>query len=142
MNPKHIGSDFDDFLAEEGIKDEVEAAARARVAAMQQPMTDDELQRIRTALARHMHDAPWSGWMRHMFGLCTLETTLNGATVTAIPVNKVERWTRQMNTPFDELPESERKSDYVEADAVLALPEIKALLAEVERLRQLEAQYG
>jgi len=35
MNSKHIGSDFDDFLAEEGIKKEVEAVANRRVFAYQ-----------------------------------------------------------------------------------------------------------
>ena len=107
---------------------------------MDKILADDELTAMRTALARHMHNSPWSGWTRYMLGLCTLETKLNGATVTAIPVDKVERWTRQMNTPFDELPEDERKSDYAEADAVLELPEIKALLDEVERLRSINEQ--
>lgn len=31
MNPKHVGSDFDDFLREEGLLGEAEAAARERV---------------------------------------------------------------------------------------------------------------
>jgi antitoxin HicB len=35
MNGKHIGSDFDDFLAEEGLLEEAEAVAVKRVLAFQ-----------------------------------------------------------------------------------------------------------
>ena len=35
MDPKHIGSDFDDFLEEEGLLSEVEATAVKRVIAFQ-----------------------------------------------------------------------------------------------------------
>lgn len=31
MNPQHLGSDFDDFLREEGLLEEAEAAARERI---------------------------------------------------------------------------------------------------------------
>jgi hypothetical protein len=57
MTPKnpHIGSDFDDFLAEEGILPEVEIAAAKRVLAFQllQAMEQDHLSK--SALAEKMH---------------------------------------------------------------------------------------
>jgi hypothetical protein len=31
VNPQHLGSDFDDFLREEGLLEEAEAAARERI---------------------------------------------------------------------------------------------------------------
>jgi hypothetical protein len=33
----------------------------------------------------------------------------------------VERWSRQMETPFSELPLEEQKSDFIEADKILAV---------------------
>jgi len=38
-----------------------------------------------------------------------------------IPMWAVERWQRQMNTPYAELPEEEKNSDREEADKVLQL---------------------
>lgn len=58
MNP-HIGSDFDDFLAEEGLHEEVEAAALNKVIAcliaqtMADTLTEAEMaRRINTRLAQ------------------------------------------------------------------------------------------
>ena len=53
----------------------------------------------------------WSGWMRYLFGKST--HNLDG-TVT-IPAWAVERWKRQLNTPYDDLSEPEKESDRVEA---------------------------
>jgi antitoxin HicB len=52
---KHIGSDFDDFLAEEGILGEVEATAAKRVLAyqIQQEMENQSL--TKTEMAAKMH---------------------------------------------------------------------------------------
>ncbi len=35
MNPEHVGTDFDDFLEEEGLLEEAEAVATKRVLAFQ-----------------------------------------------------------------------------------------------------------
>ncbi|MFI4940625.1 MAG: helix-turn-helix domain-containing protein [Burkholderiales bacterium] len=55
MNKKHVGSNFDDFLAEEAILDEVTAVAVKRVIAWQieQGMKAKKLNK--TAMAQKMH---------------------------------------------------------------------------------------
>jgi len=70
----------------------------------------------RELLAAYAHDA-WSGWMKYMFSKSLV--TILGFVV--IPAPLVERWTRQMNTPYEELPESEKLSDRAEADKMLEI---------------------
>ena len=71
---------------------------------------------FRELLAAYAHDA-WSGWMRYLFAKC--ERSLQQQVV--IPDWAVERWTRQMTTPYADLPEEEKQSDRKEADQMLAL---------------------
>ncbi len=54
MTNKHIGSDFDDFLEEEGLLAEVEGTAVKRVIAFQIEQMMREKQLSKTALARLM----------------------------------------------------------------------------------------
>ncbi|MCL2654815.1 MAG: helix-turn-helix domain-containing protein [Coriobacteriia bacterium] len=57
FDKKHIGSDFDEFLREEGMADEVEAAAAKRVIAFQ---IEEEMQRAsitKSELARRMNSS-------------------------------------------------------------------------------------
>jgi hypothetical protein len=70
----------------------------------------------RERLAAYAHEA-WSGWMRYMFSKATQHE--NG--IVTIPVGLAERWQRQMNTAYDDLPESEKASDRDEADKMLAI---------------------
>lgn len=87
-------------------------------------MTDEN--ELRERLAEYAH-AAWSGWMEYMLGKCRPGTSRldNGDTVEngtlVIPVDLVERWQRQMQTPYDALPESEKESDRAEADRMLAI---------------------
>ncbi|QXD13929.1 helix-turn-helix domain-containing protein [Rhodocaloribacter litoris] len=53
MNP-HIGSDFDDFLEEEGMLAEVEAAALKRVLAYQLRQLMQQQQLTKTEMAKRM----------------------------------------------------------------------------------------
>ena len=69
----------------------------------------------REALAAYAHEA-WSGWMRYMFAKCN-----HTGVGLAIPDALVERWTRQMNTAYADLPENEKQSDRKEADEMLAI---------------------
>lgn len=71
---------------------------------------------MRELLAALAHDQ-WSGWMGYMFGL----SVKNADGSITIPADKAARWTRQMTTPYTDLPDHERESDRVEADKVLAL---------------------
>ena len=52
---KNIGSDFDDFLQEEGILEDVEMVALKRVLAYQVEQLMNEQQFTKTAMARQMH---------------------------------------------------------------------------------------
>ena len=66
------------------------------------------------ALAAYAHEA-WSGWMRYLW---RMSTTNDDGTVT-IPASLVERWQRQTNTEYADLPEKEKTSDRDEAMKVL-----------------------
>lgn len=59
----------------------------------------------------------WSGWMKYLFSKCSVsedETAI-------IPKWAVERWKRQMNTPYAELSEQEKESDRDEARGMLRI---------------------
>lgn len=70
----------------------------------------------REQLAEFAHEA-WSGWMEYLFTQCVDA----GQKGTLIPKGSVERWKRQMQTSYGDLPESEKKSDRAEADKILAI---------------------
>lgn len=71
---------------------------------------------MREKLAALAHDQ-WAGWMRHLFRKCP---TNPDGTVT-IPKWAVDRWIRQMNTDYHDLPEDEKESDRREADRYLKI---------------------
>ncbi len=54
MNPDRLGSDFDDFLAEEGLLEEAEAVAIKRVLAYQIASAMKEQKLSKAAMARRM----------------------------------------------------------------------------------------
>jgi len=65
-------------------------------------------------LAEYAHKA-WSGWMKYMFSKCQ-----HGDDFTlTIPRWAVNRWTRQSQTDYADLPESEKSSDRDEAREIL-----------------------
>ena len=66
-------------------------------------------------LSDHAHST-WSNWMKYLFSKCK---KINGDMI--IPKDLVERWKRQMNTPYKELPEKEKESDIEIADEILNL---------------------
>lgn len=71
-------------------------------------------------LAELAHEQ-WSGWMKYQFD-CGEEIVLpNGEITYTIPFWAVERWKRQMGTPYSDLPEEEKKSDRIEAQKVIDL---------------------
>jgi hypothetical protein len=76
---------------------------------------DEELRR---ALAELEHDR-WSRWMRFQFSLGIVEEDGTWR----MPAALVERWRRQMDTPYVDLTEIERHSDLAEADRSLEIIE-------------------
>jgi len=77
-----------------------------------QPERDD----LREQLADVQHNI-WSHWMRWMFTV----GVFNEDGTWTMPAVKVERWQRQMDTPYNELTEREKDSDREQADKVLAI---------------------
>ena len=67
------------------------------------------------SLAEYAHKA-WSGWLKYMFGL-----SISHGLDILIPSKLAGRWIRQMNTPYADLPESEKEADRKEAREILAL---------------------
>ena len=68
----------------------------------------------REKLAELAHEQ-WAGWIRYMFSKC--HESRKGELV--IPQWAAERWTRQAQTKYKDLPNNEQASDRVEADKVL-----------------------
>lgn len=57
----------------------------------------------------------WSDWMKYLFS----QSVHNADGTVTIPKCSVERWKRQMNTPYAALPENEKESDRIEAQKYL-----------------------
>ena len=70
----------------------------------------------RERLARYAHEA-WSGWMPYLFS----RSANNADGPVTIPADLVDRWRRQMGTPYELLPPTEQDSDRAEADAMLTI---------------------
>jgi len=70
---------------------------------------------MRKLLAELCH-SQWSGWMEYLFS----KGTFNEDGTWTMPAWAVERWMRQMNTPYAELSEEEQESDRKEADKFIA----------------------
>jgi len=68
---------------------------------------------LREQLAEYAHTALW----RYAFA----KGTVNEDGSITLPAWAVKRWTRQMRTPYAELPESEKISDRDEADKILEI---------------------
>lgn len=78
-------------------------------------MRERRMLEAREEFANLCHEQ-WAGWMKYLFS----KTSVKGEDV-VIPAEFVERWYRQMNTPYTNLSESEQNSDRNEADKFLKL---------------------
>jgi len=74
---------------------------------------------LREELAKLAHDQ-WTGWMEYLFEKSDPQTFREDGAV-VIPSWAVERWKRQMGTPYENLSEDEKDSDRKEADRVIYL---------------------
>lgn len=70
----------------------------------------------RESLADYAHQA-WSSWMQYLFRRSTFNAD---GSVTIMP-SLVDRWLRQAWTSYENLPESKKESDRVEADVIYAI---------------------
>lgn len=70
---------------------------------------------MREAAADVQHQI-WAHWMKYVFSVCPQQE--DGSVI--IPADKVERWKRQVDTPYRELSEKEKESDRHQADKVLS----------------------
>ena len=66
---------------------------------------------MREKLAELCHNQ-WSDWMEYLFS----KGTFNEDGTWTMPKEFVDRWRRQMNTPYEGLYEPEQESDRKEAD--------------------------
>lgn len=66
------------------------------------------------SLADYIH-LMWAKWLAYQFSCCIRN---EDGTMT-IPKSYVDRWTRQMNTLYKDLPEHEKKSDQEIANDIL-----------------------
>jgi hypothetical protein len=73
---------------------------------------------LREAFADLAH-RQWSGWMLYLFSEGKGRQNRNGSWT--IKKKFVERWQRQMHTPFERLSQEEQDSDRKEADKFLRL---------------------
>jgi hypothetical protein len=71
-------------------------------------------ERLEYELAKYAHQA-WSGWMRYLFQ----KSMFNENGTVTIPKWGVDRWLRQSETGYDDLPEEEKASDRAEARYIL-----------------------
>ena len=96
----------------------------------------DQRTTLRERLADYAHRA-WSNWMVYLFAACGRN---DDGSVT-IPVSLVQRWERQILTPYADLPESEKDSDRTEADRMIGLmdDELTTLRAKLAALEPLAA---
>lgn len=81
--------------------------------------TETNLASMTEHLAEYAHQA-WAGWMNYLFSFCE---DFEGNKI--IPKAKVDRWTRQVNTPYFNLPEEEKHSDRYEAKRILEIVGVK-----------------
>lgn len=73
---------------------------------------------LRERLACYAHTA-WSGWMVYLFS----KIRRNDDGSFTIPSDLAARWSRQLNTGYDSLPEDEKGSDRKQADLMIEIVE-------------------
>jgi hypothetical protein len=80
---------------------------------------NDEIQREFVEKGAELEHDRWARWQKYMFS--KFEKDSNGNLI--VPKEYVERWFRQIDTPYSELPEQEKESDRQETRNYLPLIE-------------------
>lgn len=93
-------------------------------------MAELDLEALRRQLAAIEHQR-WADWQRWMHEQCR---RLDSGEL-AIPAALVERWDRQIDTPYEQLGEAEQRSDIDQVDRYWPL-----ILAALERIPELELE--
>jgi len=78
----------------------------------------------RERIAKFIHEDLWAHWMKYLWKCCEeVRAESNGSRVgeMVIPPDKANRWWRQMNTDYEELPDVEKVSDVQLADKLMRL---------------------
>lgn len=98
-------------------------------------MNADELSATKREQLADVQHAIWAHWMAYMFSC----GSHNPDGTWTMPADKVERWIRQMNTPYSTLTDKERESDRHQADKVLVVmqPMLRDLAAMSDHLADL-----
>lgn len=77
-------------------------------------------EQLREKFAEIAHDA-WAGWMKYMMERTIIVDKPEHRICPQVVMEKhTDRWRRQMDTPYADLPENEKESDRKEADKYLA----------------------
>lgn len=76
-----------------------------------------DLTPLRERLAEYAHEA-WSNWMGYLFIKCYAIPLQDGWTIFD---KDIQRWKRQMETKYQDLPEEEKSSDRDQADKILEI---------------------
>ena len=71
-------------------------------------------------IASTMHSI-WSHWMRYLFSV----SIKNEDGTYTIPVGKVDRWQRQLETPYELLTDEEKQSDREQAIKIMNIFRIR-----------------
>ena len=88
------------------------------------------LEKMNLLLAQYAHNA-WSGWMKYLF----TKGRLNKSGSFTIAKDSVDRWQRQMNTDFYNLPDTEKESDLKEAKTIL---DLQRTLLNISQTKEIE----
>ena len=83
------------------------------------------IEALTEALATYAHDA-WAAWMHYLF----TKISRNDDGTATIPAWAVERWTRQLNMTYADLPDIEKESDRSEAARILDT--LRAVLMDIK----------
>ena len=90
-------------------------------------IVDTDWVELREKLAYIEHQR-WADWQEYQFNLCKPQDSGRGVGKPinlVIPSELVERWGRQINTPYSELSEKEKDSDREQVDRYLPLIQAK-----------------